>query len=77
MWKDANTSRTHVPTKLFVPGMLLGADFFRSHRVLVSHSQHKMYFTYVGGPVFSFERRARAAPEVPTDGAGAPANDAK
>jgi len=32
--------------------MLLGADFLRAHRVLVSHSQKKMYFTYVGGPVF-------------------------
>ncbi len=33
--------------------MLLGADFLRSHRVLVSHSQRKMYFTYLGGPVFA------------------------
>ena len=32
--------------------MLLGADFFLSHRVLVSNSQHKLYFTYNGGPVF-------------------------
>ena len=32
--------------------MLLGADFLRSHRVLVSHSQRKLYFTYLGGPVF-------------------------
>ena len=30
--------------------MLLGADFLRSHRTLVSHSQHKLYFTYIGGP---------------------------
>ena len=33
--------------------MLLGVDFLRSHRVFVAHSQRKMYFTYVGGPVFS------------------------
>ena len=32
--------------------MLLGADFLRAHRVLVAHSQRKMYFTYEGGPVF-------------------------
>jgi len=32
--------------------MLLGADFLRAHRVLVSHSQRKMYFTHLGGPVF-------------------------
>jgi hypothetical protein len=29
-----------------MPSMLLGADFLRAHRVLVSHSQRKMYFTY-------------------------------
>ena len=34
------------------PSMFLGADFLRAHRVLVSHSQRKVYFTYVGGPVF-------------------------
>lgn len=33
--------------------MLLGIDFLRAHRVLVAHSQRKLYFTYVGGPVFS------------------------
>jgi len=33
--------------------MLLGVDFLRAHRVLVAHSQGKLYFTYVGGPVFS------------------------
>lgn len=32
--------------------MLVGADFFLSHRVYVSASQHRMYFTYNGGPVF-------------------------
>jgi predicted aspartyl protease len=32
--------------------MLLGADFFLSHRVYVANSQHKLYFTYTGGPVF-------------------------
>ena len=32
--------------------MLLGVDFLRAHRVLVAHSQRKIYFTYLGGPVF-------------------------
>lgn len=36
--------------------MLLGADFLRSHRVLVAHSQRKIYFTYGGGPVFQLNR---------------------
>jgi tetratricopeptide (TPR) repeat protein len=33
--------------------MLLGADFFLSHRVYVASSQRKLYFTYNGGPVFN------------------------
>lgn len=32
--------------------MLLGVDFLRAHRVLVAHSQRRIYFTYGGGPVF-------------------------
>jgi tetratricopeptide (TPR) repeat protein len=32
--------------------MLIGADFFLSHRVYVARSQNKLYFTYNGGPVF-------------------------
>jgi len=33
--------------------MLVGADFFLSHRVYVSNEQHKLYFTYNGGAVFN------------------------
>ena len=32
--------------------MILGLDFLRSHRVLVAHSQRKLYFSYIGGTVF-------------------------
>ncbi len=32
--------------------MLLGADFLRAHRVLLSPKQNLMYFTYNGGAVF-------------------------
>jgi tetratricopeptide (TPR) repeat protein/predicted aspartyl protease len=35
--------------------MLLGADFFLSHRVMVAQSQRKLYFTYNGGPVFRLD----------------------
>jgi predicted aspartyl protease len=31
----------------------LGLDFLRSHRVLVAHSQGRVYFTYLGGPIFN------------------------
>ena len=33
--------------------MLIGADFFLSHRVYVSNKLERMYFTYNGGPVFN------------------------
>ena len=33
--------------------MLIGADFFLSHRIYVSTRQRKVYFTYNGGPVFN------------------------
>jgi predicted aspartyl protease len=44
---------SNIPVKLEgLPSMLLGYDFLRSHRVLVAHSQRRIYFTYNGGPVF-------------------------
>ena len=33
--------------------MLVGADFFLSHRVYVANGLHKLFFTYDGGPVFN------------------------
>ena len=45
--------------------MLIGADFFLSHRIYVSKSQRKLYFTYNGGPVFNLD--------VDTPSAAAPA----
>ncbi len=41
--------------------MLLGADFFLSHRIYVSNSQHRLYFTYNGGPVFRLDQPPAAA----------------
>jgi tetratricopeptide (TPR) repeat protein/predicted aspartyl protease len=43
--------------------MLLGADFFLSHRVFVANSQNKLYFTYNGGPVFNLRTVSQPAPE--------------
>ncbi len=53
LWKDASytTGESRIP-KHPSELMLLGFDFLRAHRVLVAHSQRKIYFTYVGGPVF-------------------------
>ncbi len=38
--------------------MLIGIDFFLSHRIYVSKKQSRMYFTYNGGPVFALNKRA-------------------
>ena len=43
--------------------MLLGADFFLSHHVYVANSQHRLYLTYNGGPVFNLSK------SVPADAA--------
>ncbi|HWE99536.1 MAG TPA: aspartyl protease family protein [Caulobacteraceae bacterium] len=63
-----------------LPGadMLLGADFFLSHRILVANAEGKIYFTYNGGPVFALhpqtEVAGSAAPApVPATGSAAPA----
>lgn len=47
-----------------LPGtdMLIGADFFLSHRILVASSQRKLYFTYNGGPVFNLTTMSESAP---------------
>lgn len=47
--------------------MLLGFDFFLSHRVYVAKSQNKLYFTYNGGPVFDL--RKNPAPASTADSA--------
>jgi tetratricopeptide (TPR) repeat protein len=44
--------------------MLIGADFFLSHRVYVANSRDRIYFTYNGGPVFNLN-------QVPADAQGA------
>ena len=48
-----NTRISVADTSVEGSDMLLGADFFLAHRVYISTSQHKVYFTYSGGPVFN------------------------
>ena len=53
--------------------MLLGADFFLSHRIYVAVSQHKIYFTFNGGQVFDLRNDHEveaSAKDAPTDAAG-------
>lgn len=50
--------------------MLIGDDFFLSHRIYVANEQRKLYFTYNGGPVFSLRAPPRTS-AVQADAAGA------
>ncbi|HEY2781861.1 MAG TPA: aspartyl protease family protein [Steroidobacteraceae bacterium] len=56
--------------------MLVGADFFLSHRVFVSNSQHKLYLTYNGGPVFNLANMKYSVP-VPSAPAENESKDAE
>ena len=61
--EEIHNARLHF-ADLGAVDMLLGDDFFLSHRVYVANSQHKLYFTYNGGPIFALNapRKAPAAP---------------
>jgi predicted aspartyl protease len=55
LWKDATYTETGSRLGTHLAGqqpMVLGADLLLGHRLLVAHSQRKIYFTYTGGPVF-------------------------
>jgi len=63
MWKDSTLKSvgSNVGKRLNAEPMIVGADFLRAHRMLVSHSQRRLYFSYVGGPVFWVPAKAPAA----------------
>ncbi|HEX9301639.1 MAG TPA: retroviral-like aspartic protease family protein [Casimicrobiaceae bacterium] len=73
LWRYSTYTETgsRVPIASVQPQMLLGADFLRSHRVFVAHSQRKMYFTYAGGTVFP------VAPAKACNDRPPPASDAR
>lgn len=45
--------------------MLLGADFFLSHRIYIANDSRKLFFTYSGGPVFDLRPRSPRAAARP------------
>jgi tetratricopeptide (TPR) repeat protein len=58
--------------------MLVGADFFLSHRIYVARSQHRLLFTYNGGPVFNLKPPEPTVAEAATAPAtGEPAEAAE
>ena len=65
---ETGTATTSIPKRATdEPDMLLGADFFKSHRVYVSQEQKKVYVSYAGGPVFDTSARPQA-PQTVTEG---------
>ena len=64
-----------------IADMLIGADFFMSHRVYVANSERKLYFTYNGGKVFNLTTQAEPhvaanpPPEKPATTTGSPPED--
>ena len=48
-----------------LPQVILGADFFRSHRVYISIRQKKLYFSYEGGVVFQDIYKRLGAEPIP------------
>ncbi|WP_158080859.1 aspartyl protease family protein [Pelomonas sp. KK5] len=55
--------------------MLLGMDFFLAHRIYISKSQRRMYFTHNGGPVFALSARDASMPHAAADAASTPADN--
>jgi predicted aspartyl protease len=58
LWRDTTYTQpgSKLRTQLGLRPMLLGADFLLAHRVLIAHSQRKIYFTYAGGPMFQLSQ---------------------
>ena len=48
------------------PDMLLGRDFLLAHRLLFAFSQNRLYFSYLGGPVFTDALAGAVAAAPPT-----------
>jgi len=43
--------------------MLIGADFFLTHRIFVSNANRKVFITYEGGPVFGLSPKGAFTPD--------------
>ncbi|HEY2634489.1 MAG TPA: aspartyl protease family protein [Steroidobacteraceae bacterium] len=48
--------------------MLVGADFFVSHRVFVANKEHKLFLSYNGGPVFNLSQKHPVSTESSPEG---------
>ena len=67
---------SYIPQSVFQePDLIIGADFFRAHRIFLANSQGKLYFTYSGGPIFAPPQRRVASPTTPATLPPPPATD--
>jgi tetratricopeptide (TPR) repeat protein/predicted aspartyl protease len=77
---DEEIRNTHLrigETVTDIADMLIGTDFFLSHHLYVASKQHRLFFTYNGGPVFNLASNAAPKPgSGPTPAADAPGSDA-
>jgi predicted aspartyl protease len=59
-----------------LPEMILGADFVSSHHLLFATSQHRLYFSYLGGEVFRAPTQRVPAPSTAASAVVAPSAQA-
>lgn len=73
-----NAKLRFADTRLNDSDMLLGADFFVSHRIFVANKEHRLFLTYNGGPVFNLSKHTSNAPadNPSADDAAVPPKDA-
>ena len=62
--EDLHNVRLHVAELPPEIDMLIGADYFVSHRVYVSNAQRRLYFTYTGGRLFDASAHIDAAAPI-------------
>jgi tetratricopeptide (TPR) repeat protein len=55
---------------LTMTDMLLGADFFVSHRIFVANKEHRLFLSYNGGPVFNLSQGANTAAATEVEAGG-------
>ncbi len=63
--EEVHNARLHFGDIGPAADMLVGADFFLSHRIYVASSQTKLYFTYNGGPIFNLTSPHSSAVATP------------
>jgi predicted aspartyl protease len=63
---------TRIATTVPSESMMLGADFFLSHRLFVPDNERFIVFTYVGGPVFHINHTSVSTPVSPPPGDSQP-----